>query len=197
MSTHRRSRRKLTLEQYECLPEDDGYRDELSRGWLVREAQPAYPHGAVAGNLHVLLRRFVDEHDLGIVTIETGYELPDLPATVRGPDVAYVAAARLPPEAPEKWLQLAPDLAIEVLSPSNRRKYIEGKIADYFDSGTTEIWFVRPRQRTITVHRRGAEPYVLSDDAVLTTELLPGLRLPLSEVFRMPHYSNRCNGTFS
>jgi Uma2 family endonuclease len=179
------SDRPLSLEQFTAIPEDDFYRVELSRGRLVREPRPGARHGCTASNLHFLLRCFVDEHRLGRVLIETGFRLSDHPPTVRGPDVAFLSAARLPADVPDGVWALAPDLAIEIVSPSNTRGQIQDRIDDYFAAGTAEVWVADPRRRTLRVHLPGGDARALGGDDILTTPLLPGFSLPLPQIFAL------------
>jgi Uma2 family endonuclease len=175
----------MSLAEYERLPEDDNFRDELSRGWLIREPQPGGVHGCVAGNLYYLLRSFVSGRNLGRVLIETGFRLSEHPPTVRGPDVAFVSASRLPAEVPISFWTLAPDLAVEVISPSNRPKGIRLKVIDFFEAGTAEVWVVQPRKRTVVIHHANGDTRTVAGDESLISELLPGLALSLRDVFQL------------
>ena len=176
----------LTIAQYERLPCDDRYMDELSRGVLVREPRPGVEHSCITGNVYLALRSFVETSKLGLVLVKSGFRLMAEPPTVRGPDVAFVAKARLPAEIPAGYLNLAPDLAIEVLSPSNRARVIADRIRDYFDAGTAEVWVVQPKSRSVVIHTPTDEIRLLHEDKLLTTPLLPGLALPVGELFRRP-----------
>ncbi|MGH7570374.1 MAG: Uma2 family endonuclease [Gemmatimonadota bacterium] len=174
----------LTLEEYERLP-DDGYRDELVRGRLVREPLPGGIHDWVAGNLFRSLDRYAEQHSLGHVAFDTGFLLSRDPPTVRGPDVAFLAWERIPSEGPPKgFWETAPDLAVEVLSMSNRAAEINDKVLEYLGAGTRLVWVVDPETRCVTVYRSRKDVQVLTtDDALDGADVLPGFRLPLSELF--------------
>lgn len=176
--------RLLTLEEYERLP-DDGYRDELVRGRLVREPLPGGIHDWVAGNLFRSLDRYAEQHSLGHVAFDTGFLLSRDPPTVRGPDVAFLSWERIPSEGPPKgFWETAPDLAVEVLSPSNTAAKINDKVLEYLAAGTRLVWVVDPETRCVTVYRSQKDVHVLTiDDALGGDEVLPGFRLPLSQVF--------------
>jgi hypothetical protein len=88
--------RLLTIEEYQNLPHEDGYRDELVRGRLVREPRPARLHGRVQARLLRLLDEFVEPGGLGHVFGEAGFILADAPSTVWGPDLSFVSRARMP-----------------------------------------------------------------------------------------------------
>lgn len=78
----------------------------------------------------------------------------------------------------------APDLAVEVVSPGNTRREIAGKVRDYLAAGSRAVWVVNPERRTVTVHRPDREPERLAGSDVLDGgPVLPGFRLPLSEIF--------------
>ncbi len=174
----------LTLQEFERLP-DDGYRHELVRGRVVREPLPGAEHSWVARNLNRALDRFVEEHSLGLVVFDTGFLLSDLPPTVRGPDVAFLSGEHLPSEGPPKgFWTTAPELAVEVLSPSNTAAKINDKVLEYLGAGTRLVWVVDPDTRCVTVYRSRKDVQVLTMEDVLDgADVLPGFRLPLSELF--------------
>ncbi|MGH7470961.1 MAG: Uma2 family endonuclease [Longimicrobiales bacterium] len=174
--------KRVTLTEYERLPSDDQYYHEVSRGLLVREPRPGAEHSWIAGKIYRALSSFMDRHRLGIVLMEAGFRLADDPLTLRGPDVAFVAQARVPARLPAGFLATAPDLAIEVLSPSNRAGIINDRIRDYFDAGTSEVWIIQPKTRTAVVHKPADEIRLFHETDTLSTPLLPGFELKLTEV---------------
>ncbi|HUF49795.1 MAG TPA: Uma2 family endonuclease [Longimicrobiales bacterium] len=176
-------RRRFTIEEYVRLPEEDEWWLELSRGRLVREPRPGGEHADITGNVYVLLRRFVEAHQLGRVVVEGGFRLPLDHPTVRGPDVAFIRTARLPAAVPVGFWELAPDLAIEVISPSNRAGDLREKLADYADAGVTEVWLIRPRTRSVDIYRHGHRVSTYRSGDALTTPLLPGFGLRVSDIF--------------
>ncbi|MGH7481528.1 MAG: Uma2 family endonuclease [Longimicrobiales bacterium] len=174
----------LTVEEFARLPEEDAYRIELVRGWLVREPQPGARHGRLSARLFQALNDYARATGAGEVLIELGFRLSADPATVRGPDVAFLAAARVPREMPVGFWEGAPDLAVEVVSPSNRRPDIDAKVRDYLDSGAHAVWVVDPATRTVEIHQPGEAARILSAaDTLKQPRLLPGFRLPLSDLF--------------
>lgn len=177
--------RHLTLEEYAALPDDDGWRDELSRGMLVREPQPAYRHTAI---VHRIQRLLLEQEALGHghAYTDIGFLLSRDPPTVRGPDVAFVLAAHLPTELPSMWLERAPDLAVEVLSPSNRRAEMDARVRDYLEAGTPLVWIVDPKRRTVEVCRADGSRQVLRETEELVGEpVLTGFRVSVAELFRI------------
>jgi Uma2 family endonuclease len=179
-----RKGRALTVEEFERLPDEDRYRIELVRGMLVREPRPGGEHGVVSSELFSRLDRHVRAAGLGRVLMETGFRLPGSPATVRGPDVAFLARERLPAQAPRSFWDVAPDLAVEVISPTDRWTRVQDKAFDYLDAGTREVWVVDPRARRVTVYRSRTESLVLGVESTLTGgAVLPGFELSLTELF--------------
>lgn len=178
------ARTLLTVEQYEALPEEPEYRTELSRGRLVREPQPGALHGAITGRLYSALLRFVEERHLGTVTNQTGFRLPLEPPSVRGPDVAFIHRDRLPPEIPVGFWPLAPDLAVEVASPSNSLADLQQKTIEYFESGVRQVWIVEPATRTVTVYRSLDEIQLIREHGSLDGDpVMPGLQLSIASLF--------------
>lgn len=174
--------RLLTIEEFERLP-DDGWRLELVRGHVVREPPAGFDHGDVAFGIGTLLRRFVDERALGkVVGTDSGFVLFDDPPTVRAPDVAFVREDRLDFDG-TRFAPLAPDLAVEVLSPSNTMSEIHDKVLDYLDAGSQLVWVVDPVSGTITVYRSRHEIRLMTaDEEIDGDEVLPGFRRRVSEL---------------
>jgi Uma2 family endonuclease len=175
----------MTVEELYALP-DRGLRHELQGGTLVSEPLPGWRHGRVATRIAALLDNHVRPSRLGVVVAnDTGFILSRAPDTVRGPDVAFVAAARLGGIGdPVSAFPGAPDLAIEVLSPTNTAASMHGKVADYLASGTLCVWVIDPETETVAVYRSLLRPLTLARGAVLEVEgLLPGMRVEVGELF--------------
>lgn len=181
--THHLDAAPLTIEEFERLP-DDGWRLELVRGQVVREPPAGFEHGGVAFRIGSLLLRFIDEHALGmIVGTDSGFVLFDDPPTVRAPDVAFVREDRLDFDR-TRFAPLAPDLAVEVLSPSNTMSEIHDKVLDYLDAGSSLVWVVDPRSRTVTIYRSREEIRLIAADGEIDGgDVLPGFRCKVSELF--------------
>ncbi len=175
----------LTIEEFERLP-DDGWRCELVRGRVVQEPPAGFEHGRLAMRIGLLLGRFVEENNLGeVLASETGFVLVEEPPTVRAPDAAFVAKGRVPFPAAPGFGRLAPDLAVEVVSPSNTLAEIHSKVMDYLDAGSRRVWVADPMTRTVTVYCSRKDIRLLSGDDELDGEdVLPGFRVRLGEIFR-------------
>ncbi len=169
---------------------------ELIDGVLV-EKPMGIRESLLAAALIALIQRFADAHKLGFVTGEAG-TMRIMPGLVRVPDVAFMAWGRVPgnrvPTQPIP--DLSPDLAIEVLSVSNTKAEMERKIGEYFDSGTTLVWLVDPKSRTITIHDRDeSEARVYGgSDAIVLNKVLPGFRFTLNELFDRLDAHGEANG---
>lgn len=176
----------VTIECLRHLP-DDGRRYEVVRGRLVSEPRPVARHGRIAATITHLLLDYLDEHPIGeVLTCDPGFVLARSPDTLRGPDVALVLARRYPGGGDDQdWLYGAPDLAVEVLSRSDRPAAMAAKVEDYLAAGGACVWVVDPDARSVCVYRRGADPVVVQGKALLTAEpLLPGFRVPVARLFR-------------
>ena len=128
----------------------------------------------------------VQAHRLGTVcAAETGFYLSRDPDTVRAPDVSFVAQERIPAEADtDDYWPIAPDLAVEVVSPSERTAEVLAKVADYLEAGTRLVWVVYPQTQTIVVYRPSAEVRLLSvGDTLEGEDVMPGFACPVADVF--------------
>lgn len=174
----------MTLEEYAALEEpDEAWVSELVRGTVVREPRPGSPHGVLQVELAYRLRRWA-ENSGARVTAESGYVLSEAPPTVRGPDLAVVLDAGRVGTGPADWTDGAPDVAVEILSPSDRSTDIHAKTLEYLEAGARLLWIVDPATRSVVVHRPDGSAQLLAGDAVLDGEgVLPGFALPLSDLF--------------
>jgi Uma2 family endonuclease len=147
---------------------NEPYRQELVDGVLVEMEPPGGEHGYVASRIGRLLTSHVDEADGVVFTSEVGFLLASDPDTVRGPDVSFVAATRIPETGiPRGYWPGPPDLAIEVVSPNDRRSDVEGKALRWLEAGTRAVVVLDPPLRTATVYRSRHDIHVLADDEPL------------------------------
>ena len=163
-----------------------GKRTELVGGGLVVMAPAGGRHGQVAHTLALFIGVHVRNRNLGrVFAAETGFVLRRDPDTVRAPDVAFVARGRLGvEETPAGFLELAPDLAVEVVSPGDSTAAIRDKVRDWLDVGTRLVWVVRPRTRTVDVHRPRRSAETLRDGDVLDGgSVLEGFAVPVRDLF--------------
>jgi Uma2 family endonuclease len=176
---------RITAEDLPYLAPEEGL-CELVAGEIVREPAPGEEHGWVAGNLLALLGHFVREHRLGrFYAAETGFVVARGPDTVRAPDAAFVSYERLATTIRRgPYFEGAPDLAVEVLSPSNTRAEMAAKVRDFLAAGARAVWVVDPSREEVTVHRPGRPPETLSrTDTLDAGSAVPGFRLPVRDIF--------------
>lgn len=174
----------LTVEEFEALPEELD-RTELVRGRVVREPPANFGHGAIAARVTALLDEHVRKRNLGIVVgAETGFVLATLSATVRAPDVAFVSRERLPQDIGQGFARFVPDLAVEVVSPSNSARDIAEKAFDYLDAGTRMVWIIDPRTRTLMVYRSSSDIRVFREtETADVSDVVPELTMRIAELF--------------
>ena len=177
----------MTLEEYADLDEpDERYVSELVRGVLVREPRPKDPHGHVQILVAYALQSWA--RTVGArVTAESGYILSQDPATLRGPDVAVVLHPRPTHGESLGWVAGAPDVAVEVVSPSDTSSAMQEKTLEYLNAGAKQVWLVDPRARTVTVYRADGSARIHREHETLEGEdVLVGFAVPVSELFEDP-----------
>ena len=161
-------------------------RRELVTGHVREMAYCGFDHGALVNNFHVPLSNHVRTNKLGIVVgAGTGFRVARNPDTVRGVDVGFVRADRIPNNGrPTSYWEGAPDLAVEVLSPNDTVEEIEEKVDDYLAAGCPMVLVINPRRRTLTVHRPGQQPLVLRETNTFeASEVVPGFKCPVAAIF--------------
>jgi Uma2 family endonuclease len=159
-------------------------RTELVHGQLVVREPAGYRHGEIAARLLASLYNFVESRALGrVLTAETGFVLRRNPDTVRAADVAFVRQDRLPVPPPSGFADVAPDLVIEVLSPSDRPGDVLSKIGDWLDAGVLLVWIIDPQRSDARVYRADGSQEHLGEHAWLDGEsVVPGFRWPIDNL---------------
>ncbi|HEU0009481.1 MAG TPA: Uma2 family endonuclease [Verrucomicrobiae bacterium] len=172
-----------TDEELEALPKD-GYKRELLDGEIIENPVHAY-HGLVSVRMAVLLANFVQHYKLGeVFNSRTGFRLSE--KILLSPDIAFVSKATLRKilVAPDKFLQGAPDLVVEVLSPSDRLVQINRKLDRYFEHGTRVAWLVNWRKQQVHVYTPDSiESFTRPNDTLTGGAVLPGFKCRLSRIF--------------
>jgi Uma2 family endonuclease len=178
--------RLVTAEEFFAYPDPKHY--ELVRGVPRVSEPPGGVHGRLAMKLGARLDEHVSRLGLGTVLVEAGYVLERAPDTVRGPDVSFLSVTRLPPDRiPEQFIPGAPDLAVEILSPTERWSEVEEKVAEYLAGGARRVWLVEPRERRVIVRYPDRPPKVVGSDDILDGEdVVPGFALAVAELFGSP-----------
>jgi len=166
--------------------EEMGAKDfELVRGRLVRVSPTGDSHGHVAVILAAELRAFVRSRGLGRVRTETGFILSRNPDTVRGPDVSFVAKGKPAGDrSGDGFISGAPDLAIEIISPSNAPSQITEKVGEYLAAGSRLVWVLDTERRVAYVERPGIARRTIAADGQLEGEdVVPGFSYSLRALF--------------
>jgi Uma2 family endonuclease len=173
----------LTVEEFAKLP-DANRKRELVRGRLVEEMSPAKPrHSIVADRFWLFISRHVEQNDLGLVATELLCILSSDPDTVRVPDVGFVSKKRLEHPNLNEYVPVAPDLAVEVVSPGDTATEIIEKVNEYFAAGTPLVWIAYRQQ--VYVYKSPEDIQVVNIDGILDGgDVLPGFKLPLRDVFQ-------------
>lgn len=183
----------MTVDELLKLP-DDGWMYELVEGRLVRMPGSGFEASVVSARLLARIQIYVEDRDLGRVTGADGtYDLTrpgDAGATALVPDIAFVASGRLPsPGSPEysKALRLAPDLVVEVVSPSQYRPEMAAKARRYLAAGVRLVWIIWPATQQVDVWRPGAaQPTATlsSGDTLDGLDALAGFTYPVASLFK-------------
>lgn len=162
---------------------------ELVGGTLVMMSPAGFEHGVITQRIAAFLHAYVATRRLGVVTAaETGFLLARSPDTVRAADVAFVAEHRLPPGRTVGFFEGAPDLAVEVLSPSElrddaARARATAKVAGWLAAGCLEVWSVDPGSRTVTVHAASRGSTLVGEAGSFVSTAVPGLSVTLADLF--------------
>lgn len=179
-------KRIWTEAELQALPED-GYVHELVRGEIVMSPKNDFFHGDICSELSGALREFATTHRLGaVLDSSTGFRMNNM--NIRAPDVSFVSRERLKAEgfrrSTRRFFPGAPDLAVEVLSRNNTREEIDGRLKDFFSSGTRLAWIVDPEAQRVEVCRSLTERRMAGSGGFLEGEdLLPGFRFPIADLF--------------
>lgn len=177
-----------TLWELTHAPENDSKRFYLIDGELFEMSPVNRTHARLTSLLIHFLQGYVLEKDLGEVHTEAGYHAPNDRTTLLAPDVAFVSHERLSKQPEDKFLSVMPDLAVEVVSPSNSIKQIRRKAAIYLDNGTSLVWIVLPADKGVDVCRsvQGSRldiEFVGQSGKLSGEPALPGFELELVRLF--------------
>jgi Uma2 family endonuclease len=179
---------KLTYDDFVLFP-DDGLRHELIDGEHYVTPSPNTKHQKVLGNVYLLAAQWLRDHPLGELFLAP-FDVVLTPSDVVEPDLLYLSSGRAARILTAANVRGVPELVVEISSPSTRRRDETVKRLLYERAGVSEYWVVDPEVDVVRVYRREGErfarPAELSAEAgdVLTTTLLPGLELVLTDIFR-------------
>lgn len=175
----------ITIDNYSKIVGDA--RVEIIDGDVVEKMAASFEHSGIKDNVYDVLRPFVKMHGLGTVrsdgltfileTDENGRVLRS-----RLPDVSFIRLARLQDVNRQRAFVGAPDLAVEVVSPTERQRITQRKVADYLEHDS-EVWVIYPLDREIHVYRDDVRPRIYGEDDTLETPLFPGLQIAVAPLF--------------
>lgn len=158
---------------------------ELIEGRIVPMSPAGAKHGRIELKLARLLEDFVETKNLGwVMTGEVGIFTRRHPDNVRGADVLFISKERLDKVPERGFLEVAPELVVEVRSPDDTRKEIEQKIGEYLAIGVKWVWLIGPQSRTCTVYRSKNEVQILTEnESLIGEDILAGLEIKISTLF--------------
>ncbi len=177
----------VTAEEFVQLHGDDSS-VELVKGRVVRCPMPGAKHGEVCGNAFAILREFAKPHGLGrLMTNDTFIRAGKEPDTYREADVCFISYTRMPKEQPlpKGPLEVAPELVVEVRSPTDRTSHIFGKVSDYLKAGVVVVVVLDPAIEAATIYRETEDiPQRFSNgDELALPDVLPGFAIPVRKFF--------------
>ena len=182
--TRKITTRKITAAEFWAMPDDPGHRYELVDGELI-DMDGAPRHGIVATEIAWLLRTHIKNAGLPLyVGNPTGFQMS--PYTLRFPDVHVTTRARMDAYDADAggFPRFAPDVAIEVISPSNTPAEMDRKTDEYFANGARAVWLAYPIPRTVAIRRPGMPEQVYQNDDMLYGDPeIPGFACRVSEIF--------------
>jgi Uma2 family endonuclease len=170
----------LSWEAFEKLP-DDGMHHEIIQGELITLRPPQFPHSKIAKRLHLALVQW-EKQGLGEAFQEAGYKLSENPPTWIQPDVSFLRPGRT--AGVTRYLTGAPDLAAEIVSPSDTPADLDRKVDALLSAGGLIVWVVFPDARRVRVFQRDGTSYSRGvQDKLSAPELLPGWEMPVAKLF--------------
>ena len=180
-------RKVWTEAEIQALP-DDGYIHEVVNSELVMSPKNNFEHERIGMRLSTALEVFNQSHRLGAV-LGSSFGCWMHNRNCRAPDISFIPKARLLSlgftPSTRKFFPGAPDLAVEILSPSNRRPEIDDRLKDFFASGTQICWIINPDDECVEICHSPTDRKLLGSGALLDGEhLLPGFQFPIADLFK-------------
>lgn len=175
----------MTADELLALPRGE-FRYELVNGELKKMSPAGQKHGRITVRLTEPLAKHVRDHQLGqVYAAETGFKLKSDPDTVRAADIAFVRRERLEVLGEtESYWPGAPDLAVEVNSPSDTVREVEKKVIEWLEFGSRLVWVVSSKLHTVTVYRSLTDIVALTEkDTLDGGDVVPGFQIAIAEIF--------------
>jgi len=178
----------MSTVEFEARFADGETRAELLRNEVILMSPATSLHGIYTMRVSLPIAQFVEEHALGVVcSAETGFVIQhaDGAESVLAPDMAYIAAERIPDPLPEGFWRIPPDLVVEIRSRSESQREVAQKAALWLEADARLVWYVDPFRQQVSVYRAdGTEQTLSLDDTLSGEDVLPGFELPLHRIFR-------------
>ena len=180
------ARKVWTEAELQALPHDS-YNYELVDGELVMSPKNNFVHGDICSRLSAALVQFSQAHKLGVVLgSSTGFWMSN--RNCRAPDVSFVSKGRMKSlgfsRRTARFFPGGPDLAVEVLAPSNTRAELDARLRDFFSSGTQLVWVIHPEEQFVEICHSPTERRILGAGALLEGEqVMPGFQFPVADLF--------------
>ena len=173
----------LTAEEFDNYPFEEDKRYELDQGELIEMTRPAYKHNRVMKNLLIAVELYLRGNRLGEALVsENLFALS--PSTRRSPDLAIILGDRREELRDAKVIAIIPDIAVEILSPSETTPSIHRKLKQYFEAGVKEVWLIDPDSKQAEIWTGPQLPeHELTVAESINSALLPGFSLPLEQLF--------------
>jgi Uma2 family endonuclease len=173
----------LTIEELGRLPNDEDLRLELDEGELIKTPPEGLEHGGIKAVILYRLCKYVKENPIGkVFPSDTGFVLGE--GTLRSPGLAFVRKDRLPAVRQTGFFRGAPDLCVEVVSPSESGPQLMRKVRQYLKAGARTVWLVYPATREVyTCDAMGGDRILREDEILDAPDLLPGFAVRISELF--------------
>ncbi len=181
--------RLMTAEQLEVMP-DDHLKRELINGEVLVEMPPGFEHGLIAAMVVAHFWQYLATHPIGLAIGEAGFILRRNPDTVRAPDAAVVLhSSRESEDIPRTFFSGAPDLAVEIVSPTDSATTVADKVADWLEANTQIVWVIypsRPRPKLVAYYPDGRGRTFGLEDQVDALPVLPDFAVHLKDLLRPP-----------
>jgi Uma2 family endonuclease len=172
----------MTVEEFSRLP-GEGARHEINAGELITLPPPKSMHSLTLLAVLECLQAYLRKHPIGRAIPEAGYVLSREPLTIRQPEVSVLSKERIQATGEDSYFEGAPELAVEVVSPSDSAEDLEIKVGQYLSAGAQQVWVLYPKTRDLHVYSAKHAVVLKSDDVLKGGEFLPGFAVKVSELF--------------
>jgi Uma2 family endonuclease len=166
----------MTVEEFSRLP-GDGACHEINAGELITLPPPKSMHSRLARSVFIAIHAHLQKEGLREVYMEAGYVLSREPLTIRQPDISVLSKERIQATGEDSYFEGAPELAVEIVSPSDSAEDLEVKVRQYLSAGAKQVWVLYPKPRQVYVWGANEVDIFMGDD------VLPGFAVKVSELF--------------